>query len=265
MSDNLDPISVGLNTNNNNNNNNSHLITSNLNNITSININTNLSRKSVVITNKTPQTSLMNERELISYLNISKPDVLRTNTLVENTITLSKEENADLLKEIKTRVKKERVKPRPVSEADLGQKSISQQLYMIEQHVLAEPNSFIRHNRHENALFKELMQLSIKKEKVEKALAATGYQNSSDAINWLMKHSKDPLLNSDSATPTREYMLALCPIGKLATQIAAFLQQSKIKCSPPNEALFNNLLPYMKLTSFFKVYNCMWSKFKSLN
>ena len=263
MSDNLDPISVGLNNinnnNNNNNNNNSHLITSNLNNITSININTNLSRKSVVITNKTPQTPSMNERELISYLNINKPvEAFRTNTLVENTITLSKEENADLLKEIKTRIKKERVKPRPVSEADLGQKSISQQLYMIEQQVLAEPNAFIRHNRHENALFKELMQLSIKKEKVEKALAATGYQNSSDAINWLMKHSKDPFLNSDSSMPTREYMLALCPIGKLATQIAAFLQQSKIKCSPPNEALFNNLLPYMKLTSFFKVK--IWSQ-----
>ena len=116
------------------------------------------------------------------------------------------------------------------------------------------------HNNHnsnnlstsETILLKELMQLSIKREKIEKSLAATGYQKSIDAINWLMKHSRDPILVDDSILSTRDYILVLCPVGRLANQIATFLNQSKSKCGP-NEAHYSNVLPYMKLSSFFKV------------
>jgi hypothetical protein len=107
-------------------------------------------------------------------------------------------------------------------------------------------------HRYETLLLKELMQLSIKREKIEKALAATGYQRSIDAINWLMKHSKDPVLLHDSIISTRDFILLLCPVGRLASQIDTFLQQSKFKCGT-NEAHFNNSLPYMKLSPFFKV------------
>lgn len=108
-----------------------------------------------------------------------------------------------------------------------------------------------RNPRHEALLLKDMLQLSIKKEKIEKALSATGYQNSMNAINWLMRHAKDPFLNQDSKLPTREYALVLCPVGRLAEQIGTFIELSKKKCT--NDVVFNNFLPYMKLTSFFKV------------
>jgi hypothetical protein len=112
-------------------------------------------------------------------------------------------------------------------------------------------------HRYETLLLKELMQLSIKREKIEKALAATGYQRSIDAINWLMKHSKDPILLHDSIISTRDFILLLCPVGRLASQIDTFLQQSKFKCGT-NEAHFNNSLPYMKLSPFFKVKRSLY-------
>ena len=113
-----------------------------------------------------------------------------------------------------------------------------------------------RYSRYESLLLKELTQLGIKKEKLEKALAATGFQNSVDAINWLMKHAKDPLLSNESIMSSRDYMLVLCPIGRLASQISTFFQQSKSKCGP-NEAHYHHVLPYMKLSPFFKViYIC---------
>lgn len=114
-------------------------------------------------------------------------------------------------------------------------------------------NSTTNHTS-ETILLKELMQLSIKREKIEKSLAATGYQKSIDAINWLMKHSRDPILVDDSILSTRDYILVLCPVGRLANQIGTFLNQSKSKCGP-NEAHYSNVLPYMKLSSFFKVKN----------
>ena len=111
-----------------------------------------------------------------------------------------------------------------------------------------------KNHRYESILLKELMQLGIKREKIEKALAATGYQNSMDAINWLMKHSKDPVLNQDIVQSTRDYILVLCPVGRLANQISTFFQQAKLKCGA-NEAHYTNLLPFMKLTPFFKIYD----------
>ena len=113
-------------------------------------------------------------------------------------------------------------------------------------------NHHHRYSRYESLLLRELSQLGIKREKLEKALASTGYQNSVDAINWLMKHSKDPLLTNDSITSSRDYMLVMCPIGRLASQISTFFQQTKLKCGP-NEAHYHHILPYMKLSPFFKV------------
>jgi hypothetical protein len=106
--------------------------------------------------------------------------------------------------------------------------------------------------RNEQTLYRELADLNIKKEKIDKVLAAIPYQNSVEAVNWLMRHSKDPMLNNDLITSSREYILAMCPVGRLANQIGTFLQQSKMKHGP-NEAHFNNLLPFIKLSPFFKL------------
>lgn len=107
-------------------------------------------------------------------------------------------------------------------------------------------------HRYETILYKELASLGLKKDRLEKALAATGYQNSIDAINWLMKHAKDPVLNNEAIASSRDCLLALCPAGRLADQISTYFQQVKqtIGC---NEAHYNNLLPFMKLTPFFKI------------
>ncbi|CAF0785149.1 unnamed protein product [Brachionus calyciflorus] len=107
-------------------------------------------------------------------------------------------------------------------------------------------------HRYETILYKELSSLGLKKDRLEKALAATAYTNSIDAINWLMKHSKDPFVNNETITSTRDCLLALCPIGQLQSQISNFFQQVKQKIGC-NEAHYNNLLPFMKLTPFFKL------------
>ena len=125
--------------------------------------------------------------------------------------------------------------------------------YIETNSTISKPHHHHHHrHRYENVLLKDLMQLGIKKEKLEKGLAATGYQNSVDAINWIMKHAKDPILMNDSITSTRDYILVMCPIGRLANQIGTFFQSSKAKCGP-NEAHYHHLLPYMKLSPFFKI------------
>ena len=106
-------------------------------------------------------------------------------------------------------------------------------------------------HRYEINLLKDLLSLGIKKNRIEKALAATGYQNSFDAINWLMKHAKDPILD-ETLISSRDCILLLCPVGILESQITQFFHsvKQKIGC---NEAHYNNLLPFMKLTPFFKI------------
>ncbi len=101
-------------------------------------------------------------------------------------------------------------------------------------------------------LYKEMIQLNIKQDKIEKALNATAYESKTDTINWLIRHNKDLILNRDYTNPTREFILLMCPIGNLACQIETFLSESQVKCGL-NEAHFNNQLPFMKLTPFFKV------------
>jgi len=171
--------------------------------------------------------------------------------------TVSAEEGDDIVHEIKHRVKKESQRARPVSEADLSHRLAQARLSQDQLKALQDRQNSEEHlikrskSNHETLLLNELLQLSIKREKIEKALAATGFKNSMNAINWLMKHSKDPFLNQDPKIPVREYVLVLTPVKKLADQISKFVQVSKAKCS--NETIFNESLSYMKLTSFFKV------------
>jgi hypothetical protein len=104
----------------------------------------------------------------------------------------------------------------------------------------------------ENSIFSNLMKLNIRRDNVEKALAATGYTSQLDAMNWLINHSNDKILNTPSIYSSRDFILLLCPTGRLADEIDTFLKASKIKCGS-NDAHNNNMLPFMKLTPFFKV------------
>jgi hypothetical protein len=107
-------------------------------------------------------------------------------------------------------------------------------------------------------LYKDMIQLNIKQDKIQKALNATAYESKTEAINWLIRHNKDSILNSEYTSPTREFMVLMCPVGRLANQIEMFLSESLMKVGP-NEAHFNNRLPYMKLTPFFKVRHFLQS------
>lgn len=223
--------------------------------------------KSSNLRSKTPRTLTLspNDREITNYLSISNgTSRVRQSKLILNEDheqASSVKEAEDEIPEIKFRAKKDhnQQRVRPVSEASLGQKIDIQQL-LLQKHAqsqdiaqtqnIATSRSGIS-SRHESLLVKELTQLNIKKDKIDKSLAATGYTNSMNAINWLMRHSKDPYLAQDPKTPTREYVLVLCPVGKLADQISKFMQVTKSKSSP--DTIFNDNLPYMKLTSFFKV------------
>jgi hypothetical protein len=127
------------------------------------------------------------------------------------------------------------------------QQPVQQQNTAVITPLILQPNK-----RNEQALYRDLADLNIKKEKIDKVLAAIPFQNSVEAVNWLMRHSKDPMLNNDSVTSSREYILVMCPVGRLANQIGTFFQQSKMKHGP-NEAHFNNLLPFIKLSPFFKL------------
>ena len=211
---------------------------------------------------KTPVRTLTlspNEREITNYLSIANGSTrIRHSKLIlteDHEQTNSTKEAEDEAPEIKFRTKKDaNPRLRPVSEADIDQKINIQQL--LQKNASQASNNGTVTNRtmntrHEALLARELSQLNIKKDKIDKSLAATGYTNSMNAINWLMRHSKDPDIAQDPKIPTREYVLVLCPVGKLAEQIGKFMQVSKAKTTA--ETIFNSSLPYMKLTSFFKV------------
>lgn len=112
---------------------------------------------------------------------------------------------------------------------------------------------FNKSSNNEKQILKNLLKLNLKRDRIEKALAATAYQSQSDAINWLVRHANDPLINKNDQLPsTRDYILLLCPVGALADEISNFLKLSSTKCGN-NEAHYNNLLPFMKLTTFFQL------------
>jgi len=120
-------------------------------------------------------------------------------------------------------------------------------------------------SREHSKLYKELLKLGIRQDRAEKALAACAYKGMSEAIHWLIKHSKDPLIfnansqeltgsNSAAATSSREFILLLCPVGRLANEISHFFKDSRHKLGL-NEAHYKNSLPYMKLTPYFRAYD----------
>ncbi len=267
MSDNLGPISINF----------TLPQQTNLNNVNTLSAPNNTPNSNVTESQIRPPslktlTLTPHEREITNYLNIASNGLrLRPSKIILNenipisrivlnqdhvAATVSAEEGDDIVHEIKHRVKKESQRARPVSEADLSHRLAQARLTQDQLKALDRQNSeehLIKRSKsnHETLLLNELLQLSIKREKIEKALAATGFKNSMNAINWLMKHSKDPFLNQDPKIPVREYVLVLTPVKQLADQISKFVQVSKAKCS--NETIFNESLSYMKLTSFFKV------------
>lgn len=268
MSDNLGPISINF----------TLPQQTNLNNVNTLSANNNTPNSNVTESQIRPPslktlTLTPHEREITNYLNIASNGLrLRPSKIILNenipisrivlnqdhvAATVSAEEGDDIVHEIKHRVKKESQRARPVSEADLSHRLAQARLSQDQLKALQDRQNSEEHlikrskSNHETLLLNELLQLSIKREKIEKALAATGFKNSMNAINWLMKHSKDPFLNQDPKIPVREYVLVLTPVKKLADQISKFVQVSKAKCS--NETIFNESLSYMKLTSFFKV------------
>jgi hypothetical protein len=247
-SSNLKSVSIhsnsNLSTNNNNNNNKLNNHNSNSNN----NINNGVKTNSTTISNN-KQLKSTNDSYDLDYLDLNELNAI-ISKLKSDSYSMSHSSN-NKNHNYNNNEKSPKLKNRLSLNIDNNNK---QQLPPT---PLPPPPPSLQHQnssqrRYESNLFKELIQFGIKKEKLEKALAATGYSTSLEAINWLMKHSRDPILLNDSIISTRDYMLVMCPVGRLAAQISSFFQQAKLKCGP-NEAHYNNLLPYMKLSPFFKV------------
>ena len=255
-SSNLKSVSIHSNsnisatTNNNVNNNNKLNINSNSNN----NINNGVKTNSTLISNN-KQIKSTNDSYDLDYLDLNELNAI-ISKLKSDSYSMSHSSNNNN-HNYNNNEKSPKFKNRLSLNIDNNSNSNSNNNKQLPPPAPTQPQSLQHQSssqrRYESSLFKELIQFGIKREKLEKALAATGYSTSLEAINWLMKHSRDPILLNDSVISTRDYMLVMCPVGRLATQISSFFQQAKLKCGP-NEAHYNNLLPYMKLSPFFKVF-----------